>query len=164
MNKYNFQVNPKLAIMAFSVTDFLPTSQLEAWIETFGLHSIIVHHESDVYFPNHTVILIQPTSNDLMVLFRLLIQKTPTGKSIPANEIVIFSSYDNFAKAIIDKKITITNIEKTPLYKKDEQKDYVLHEFYEYHKENYPSLISTYNLSNNQDKKVLIKRKAHIFN
>jgi hypothetical protein len=164
MNKYNFQVNNKLAIMAFSITDFLSADRLDAWIETFGLHAIIVHHESDVYFPKHTIILIQPTSKDLMDLFRILIHKTPTGKSIPANELVIFSAYENFANALLNGKIKIININKTPLYKKDEQKDFVLQAFYEYHKENYPSLINTYELSDNQNKRILIKRKAHIFN
>ena len=62
MNEYNFQVNEGLAIMAFSITDYMSKDDLDRWIDTFGLYSIVVHHESDVFFPKHTVIAIQPTS------------------------------------------------------------------------------------------------------
>ena len=164
MNEYNFQVNEGLAIMAFSITDYMSKDDLDRWIDTFGLYSIVVHHESDVFFPKHTVITIQPTSKDLMDLFRLLLQRTTCGKNLPMNEIVIFSSYDNFAKAVVDGKITVTNVNKTSMYKENERKEFILNEFLEYHKINYPSLVNLYGLEDMNIKKTVIKRKAHIFN
>ena len=163
MNEYNFQVNEGLAIMAFSITDYMSEKELDIWIDTFGLYSIVIHHESDVFFPKHTVIAVQPTSKDLMDLLRLLLQKTTRGKNLPMNEIVIFSSYDNFAKAVVDGKITITNVNKTSIYKENERKEFVLNEFLDYHKANYPSLVNVYGLEDAGVKKNIIKRKAHVF-